>query len=93
MLTPSAGHAQVCGRVGALLELGAEFHPECSGLDNVLPAASPLGLTARQIEEKLPSIIEFADIVEHLDQPVRTYSPRCSSGSVRRAYRVRTRHA
>lgn len=87
VLTPSAGQAEVHGRIGALLELGAGFHPEYSGRDNVLLAASLLGLTARQIEHKLPSIIEFADIGEHLDQPVRTYS---TGMFVRLAFAVHT---
>ncbi|MCA3227952.1 MAG: ABC transporter ATP-binding protein [Burkholderiales bacterium] len=74
VVQPTAGTVQVHGRVGALLELGAGFHPEYSGRDNARLAASLLGLTRREIDQKMDSIVAFADIGEHIDQPVRTYS-------------------
>jgi lipopolysaccharide transport system ATP-binding protein len=74
VVQPTAGTVEVNGRVGALLELGAGFHPEYSGLDNARLAASLLGLTRREIEQRLDGIVAFADIGEHIEQPVRTYS-------------------
>src|SRR6185503_6162253 len=74
ILTPSAGHVRVRGRVAALLELGAGFTPEFTGRENVQLNASILGLSAAEVEERTPEIIEFADIGAFIDQPVRTYS-------------------
>lgn len=73
-LTPTTGTISVVGRVGALLELGSGFNPEFSGLENVFLNATVLGLSQRQIEDKLDAILGFADIGGFLDQPVKTYS-------------------
>ncbi|PIT00987.1 hypothetical protein TSA1_09620 [Bradyrhizobium nitroreducens] len=73
-LAPSSGSAVVRGRVAALLELGSGFNPEFTGRENVYLNASVLGLTTPEIETKLPSIIDYADIGDFLDQPVKTYS-------------------
>ena len=73
-LTPSAGTVAVQGRVGALLELGSGFNPEYTGRENVFLNASVLGLSQAQIEARLADILAFADIGEHIDQPVKTYS-------------------
>jgi lipopolysaccharide transport system ATP-binding protein len=62
------------GRIAALLELGAGFNPEYSGRENIHFNAMLLGLTAREIAEKLDPIIQFADIGEFIDCPVKTYS-------------------
>lgn len=70
----SAGTAYVHGRIGALLELGSGFHPEYTGRDNIFLAAALMGLTRAQITSKLDAIIEFADIGEHIDQPIKHYS-------------------
>jgi energy-coupling factor transporter ATP-binding protein EcfA2 len=64
----------VSGRLAALLELGSGFNLEFTGRENVYLNASILGLNKRDIEARLPDIVQFADIGEHLDQPVRTYS-------------------
>ncbi|AWJ85517.1 ABC transporter ATP-binding protein (plasmid) [Azospirillum sp. TSH58] len=73
-LTPSRGTVQVNGRVAALLELGAGFNPEFTGRENIYLAASVLGLTGRQIDERLESIVDFAAIGDFLEQPVKLYS-------------------
>ena len=74
VLTPSAGTVSVNGRVGALLELGAGFHPEYSGRDNIALAAALYGLSAEEVRAKLPEIVAFADIGGYIDEPVKHYS-------------------
>lgn len=74
VLTPTSGSVQVNGTVGALLELGAGFHPEYSGRDNIAMSAALHGLTGAQLEERLPEIIAFADIGSYIDEPVKHYS-------------------
>lgn len=73
-LTPSQGTITVTGRVAALLELGSGFNPEYSGRENVFLNASVLGLTREETIERLDRILDFADIGEAIDQPVKTYS-------------------
>ncbi|HEX4853520.1 ABC transporter ATP-binding protein [Arenimonas sp.] len=74
VLTPSAGTVETRGSIGALLELGAGFHPELSGRDNVRLAAALHGIDAATLAEKLPEIEAFADIGRYLDEPVKHYS-------------------
>lgn len=74
VLTPSTGSVEVRGRVGALLELGAGFHPEYTGRDNIAMSAALYGLAADELREKLPQIIDFADIGRYIDEPVKHYS-------------------
>jgi teichoic acid transport system ATP-binding protein len=74
ILKPSSGRVEVNGRISALLELGAGFHPDFTGRENVLFYATVLGMPREQIERRLPDIENFADIGEFMDQPVRTYS-------------------
>jgi lipopolysaccharide transport system ATP-binding protein len=74
VLTPSAGSVRVHGTVGALLELGAGFHPEYSGRENLRMAAALAGLGPAQMRQKLPQIIEFADIGRYIDEPIKHYS-------------------
>lgn len=74
VLTPSSGSVRVDGTVGALLELGAGFHPEYSGRDNVVMAAALHGLGGAELRQRLPGIIEFADIGRYIDEPVKHYS-------------------
>lgn len=73
-LTPSTGSIETQGRVAALLELGAGFNPEFTGRDNVYLNASILGLSRAEIDERYQKIVDFADIGEFIDQPVKTYS-------------------
>ncbi len=73
-LLQSSGDVSVNGKVAALLELGAGFNPEFTGRENVTLYASILGLDEQAIAERFKSIVEFADIGEFLDQPVKTYS-------------------
>lgn len=82
---PSAGSVEVQGRVAALLELGSGFNPEFTGRENVYLNATILGLTRAQIDERIQSILNFADIGEFIDQPVRSYS---SGMAVRLAFAV-----
>ncbi len=74
VITPTRGRVDVRGRVGALLELGSGFHPEYSGLANIDLAAALLGLTPAEIAAKRDEIIAFADIGEHIHDPIKHYS-------------------
>lgn len=72
--TPTSGKVEVNGRVASLIELGAGFHPDLTGRENVYLNGTLLGLTKKEIDRKYREIVEFADIPEFIDQPVRTYS-------------------
>ncbi|HSO21443.1 MAG TPA: ABC transporter ATP-binding protein, partial [Chondromyces sp.] len=74
ILKPTEGTVEVEGRVTALIELGAGFHPEISGRENVLINGMLLGLTRAEVEAKMPEIVRFADIGDFVEQPVKTYS-------------------
>ncbi len=74
ILNPTSGTIEVDGRVTALIELGAGFHPEITGRENVVINGMLLGLGRREIEERMQEIIEFADIGSFIDQPVKIYS-------------------
>lgn len=74
VVTPTSGKVSVHGRVSALLELGADFNPEFSGRENVLMKGLLMGYSARQMDERLPMIEDFAEIGEFLDHPMKTYS-------------------
>jgi lipopolysaccharide transport system ATP-binding protein len=73
-LTPTEGEIKVHGKVAALLELGSGFNPEFTGRENVYLNASVLGLNEAQINDRLDAILQFADIGDFIDQPVKTYS-------------------
>jgi lipopolysaccharide transport system ATP-binding protein len=74
VITPTRGRVDVRGRVGALLELGSGFHPEYSGLDNIDLSAALLGLSPAEVAAKREEIIAFADIGEHIRDPIKHYS-------------------
>lgn len=87
VLTPTRGAVHVNGRVGALLELGSGFNPEYTGRENIRLNAALLGIPLHVLDEKIQSIIEFADIGEFIDQPIKVYS---SGMLVRLAFAVST---
>jgi len=74
VLTPTKGSVAVKGKVTALLELGAGFNPELSGIENIYLSGALASFSKEQMEQKIDSIIEFADIGEHINQPLKTYS-------------------
>ncbi|HVR44973.1 MAG TPA: ABC transporter ATP-binding protein [Thermoanaerobaculia bacterium] len=74
ILKPTAGQLAVEGRISALIELGAGFHPEISGRENIYINGIMLGLSRREIDERFDAIVEFSGIRPFLDQPVKTYS-------------------
>jgi lipopolysaccharide transport system ATP-binding protein len=74
VIEPTRGTIEVSGRVGALLELGSGFHPEYSGLANIDLAAALLGLSPSEIRDQRERIVEFADLGEHIGDPIKTYS-------------------
>ena len=73
-LTPTAGSVETHGRVGALLELGLGFNPEFSGVDNIFLNGQVLGLSRDEVSAIFEDIVEFADIGDFINQPVKTYS-------------------
>ena len=73
-LMPTTGNIYTKGRIGALLELGSGFNPEFTGRDNVITNATLLGLSRLELNKSFNSIIEFADIGDFIEQPVKTYS-------------------
>jgi len=74
VIRPTSGIVRVNGHVAPLLELGSGFIQDLSGLDNIFFNAIMLGMTRRQVEEQLDSIVEFSELRRHIDAPVRTYS-------------------
>jgi ABC-type polysaccharide/polyol phosphate transport system, ATPase component len=74
VLTPTAGEINVNGKISALLELGAGFNPEYSGLDNIYLNGSMMGFTREEIDKKIDAVLEFASIGEFINQPVKNYS-------------------
>lgn len=71
---PNSGVVQVLGRVSSLIELGAGFHPDMSGRENIYINASIFGLKKQEIDAKLRDIIQFSELEDNIDNPVRTYS-------------------
>ena len=71
---PTSGVLEVNGRVAPLLELGAGFHPDLTGLENIYFNGVILGLTRKQIAERLEAIVQFAELEGYIDAPIRTYS-------------------
>jgi len=71
---PTAGDVRVVGRLSALIELGAGFHPEISGRDNVFINGMMLGLSKREIAQRFDQIVAFAELQDFIDAPVKTYS-------------------
>ena len=74
VLNPTDGEVNVDGRISALLELGAGFNMEYTGIENVYLNGTMLGFTKEEIDARLENILEFADIGEFVNQPVKSYS-------------------
>ncbi len=74
IIYPNSGKITTNGKLTSLLELGAGFHPDFSGRENIYFNASIFGLTKKEIDERLESIIEFSELKDYIDNPVRTYS-------------------
>ena len=74
VLTPSTGRVTVSGKISALLELGAGFNMDYTGIENIYMNGTMMGFTRKEMEEKLPDILAFADIGDFVYQPVKTYS-------------------
>ena len=74
IIYPNKGKIETNGKLTSLLELGAGFHPDFSGRENIYFNASIFGLTKKQIDDRLNDIIEFSELGSYIDNPVRTYS-------------------
>lgn len=74
IIYPNGGSIEMKGRVSSLIELGAGFHPDMSGRENIYINASIFGLTKKEIDERIDDIIEFSELEDYMDNPVRTYS-------------------
>lgn len=74
VVSPTSGKIDINGKISSLLELGTAFNPELTGLENIYQHGQVMGMTDEEIKAKEKEIIEFADIGEHLMQPVKTYS-------------------
>ena len=74
IIYPNKGKVETCGKLTSLLELGAGFHPDFSGRENIYFNASIFGLTKKEIDNRLEQIIEFSELGKFIDNPVRTYS-------------------
>ncbi len=74
IIYPTKGTIKVNGKVSSLLELGAGFHPDFSGRENIYFNASIFGLTKKEIDDRLDDIIKFSELEEFIDTPIRTYS-------------------
>lgn len=74
VLKPSKGEVKVVGRVASMLELGGGFHPELTGRENIKLNATLLGLRRAEVNKRLDKIIEFSELGEFIDEPIRVYS-------------------
>ena len=74
IIYPNKGEIEMKGRVSSLIELGAGFHPDMTGRENIYTNASIFGLTKKEIDARLDEIIRFSELEEFIDNPVRTYS-------------------
>ena len=87
IMMPSSGSVSCSGRIAALLELGSGFNNEFSGRENIYMNAAILGIKENEIEKKIDEIVDFADIPDFIDQPLKTYS---SGMMLRLAFAVQT---
>ena len=82
---PTEGRVKIRGRVGSLLEVGIGFHPELTGRENIYLSGTILGMTRPEVSRKLDEIIDFAEMAQFIDTPVKRYS---SGMTVRLAFAV-----
>ncbi|MGH7833996.1 MAG: ABC transporter ATP-binding protein, partial [Candidatus Binatia bacterium] len=87
---PDEGSVQTDGRIGALLDLGAGFHPDLTGRENVFVSGVIAGLTRREVSDRFDSIVAFAELREFIDSPLRIYS---SGMQMRLAFAIATHTA
>jgi len=78
---PTSGRVRVAGHVVSLIELGAGFHPELTGRENVYLGAGLFGLTRRDIDRQFEAIVQFADVERLIDTPMKNTRPGCTRGS------------
>ncbi len=74
ILRPNSGQIEMTGRVSSLIELGAGFHPDMSGRENIYINASIFGIKAKEVDQRINDIIRFSELEDYIDNPVRTYS-------------------
>ena len=74
VVTPTTGEIKTEGKIAALLELGAGFNPEYTGIENIYLNGTMMGYTEEEMEKRVPAIVDFADIGEFIYQPVKSYS-------------------
>ena len=74
IIYPDKGQVTLHGKVSSLLELGAGFHPDFTGMENISMNAAIFGMTRKEIEQKIPDILAFSEMKNFIDVPVRTYS-------------------
>ena len=73
VVAPTSGTLEINGKISALLELGAGFNQEYTGIENIYLNGTMVGFTKEEMDEKLQSIIDFAEIGDFINQPVKTY--------------------
>ncbi|CAI1720648.1 ABC transporter ATP-binding protein [Serratia proteamaculans] len=74
VMKPTSGRVSVVGRVASMLELGGGFHPELTGRENIRLNATLLGLRRKELKQRLDKIVEFSELGEFIDEPIRVYS-------------------
>jgi len=74
VIKPTSGHVSTYGRVASMLELGGGFHPELTGRENIKLNATLLGLRRRELKDRIDKMIEFSELGEFIDEPIRVYS-------------------
>ena len=74
VLNPTGGNVEINGKISALLELGAGFNPEYTGIENIYMNGTLMGFSRAEIERRMEDILDFADIGDFVHQPVKTYS-------------------
>ena len=74
VMAPTVGDVQICGRVSPLIELGAGFHPDLTGRENIFLNACILGMSGKEVKERFDDIVAFAELRDFIDTPVKRYS-------------------